>query len=269
MRQKRAKSYRKQMLVYNHTFKFREPYQVLVDDQLVLDCCSSSFDLVKGLQRTLQAEVKVMITQCCMQALYLTKNQEAIEIAKGFERRRCNHPPKDPLSPLECLSDVVNVKGANKHRYVVASQNIEIRRLLRKLPGVPLIHLSRSVMIMEPLSDASSKVSEKVEGAKLLKGLNDPSSGRVDTSPTSETSSTKPNPQKRKKGPKGPNPLSMKKKKVKTDDGNKNKDSKEENTVDDSQDKTKRRRRRNKNGLKSNEKADSEQSGKELSDDLV
>lgn len=202
------------MLVYNHTFKFREPYQVLVDDQLVLDCYKSSFDLVKGLKRTLQAEVKVMITQCCMQALYAYGNQEAIDIAKGFERRRCNHPPKDPLPPQKCLNDVVNVNGNNKHRYVVASQDLNIRRSLRKIPGVPLIHLSRSVMVMEPLSDASARISAKVEESKLFKGLNDPKVGSLDTS-TNDKSMISKVLKKGKKGPSCPNPLSMKKKTVK------------------------------------------------------
>lgn len=94
MRQKRAKSYRKQLLVYSHTFKFREPYQVLVDNQLVLECNNSNFNLPSGLKRTLQADVKVMITQCCIQALYETRNDGAINLAKQFERRRCNHSLK-------------------------------------------------------------------------------------------------------------------------------------------------------------------------------
>ncbi|QLQ82213.1 hypothetical protein HG537_0G04680 [Torulaspora globosa] len=213
MRQKRAKAYRKQMLVYNHTFKFREPYQVLIDDQIVLDCHGSNFDLVKGLKRTLQAEVKVMITQCCMQSLYETNNQGAIELAKSFERRRCNHPPKDPKPPKECIESVVNVNGQNKHRYVVATQDIDIRRSLRRTPGVPLVYTTRSVMVMEPLSDASSKISKAVEEDKLFKGLNDPRNASAKTS----EDATEKNPQeitkKRPRGPKQPNPLSVKKKK--------------------------------------------------------
>lgn len=214
MRQKRAKAYRKQMLVYNHTFKFREPYQVLIDDQIVLDCHGSNFDLVKGLKRTLQAEVKVMITQCCMQALYETNNQGAIEMAKGFERRRCNHPPKEAKPPSECVESVVNVKGQNKHRYVVATQDIDIRRALRRIPGVPLVYTSRSVMIMEPLSDASSKVSKAVEDDKLFKGLNDPRNARDKAKDDSKgTQPQQERPKKRTKGPKQPNPLSVKRKK--------------------------------------------------------
>ncbi|CAI4051180.1 rRNA-binding ribosome biosynthesis protein UTP23 SKDI_15G1590 [Saccharomyces kudriavzevii IFO 1802] len=212
MRQKRAKSYRKQLLVYSHTFKFREPYQVLVDNQLVSECSGSNFNLPSGLKRTLQADVKVMITQCCIQALYETRNEGAIDLAKQFERRRCNHSFKDPKSPAECIESVVDVNGANKHRYVVASQDIHLRRKLRTVPGVPLIHLTRSVMIMEPLSTASAKESKKTEEQKLFKGLNDPNVEK--TEKVSSESGKESAPKKRKIGPKAPNPLSVKKKKT-------------------------------------------------------
>ena len=218
MRQKRAKSYRKQLLVYHHTFKFREPYQVIVDDQIVTVSNESSFDLTKGLERTLQADVKVMITQCCMQALYELGNQDAIYMAKQFERRRCNHNPKDPKTPIECIESIVDIKGENKHRYIVASQDVHIRRKLRRIPGVPLVHISRSVMVMEPLSDASARVSKRKEISKLYEGLN--SSKKI----TSKHAETKKEPQEEDKkpkqrgprGPKGPNPLSMKKRKRET-----------------------------------------------------
>lgn len=199
--------------MYHHTFKFREPYQVIVDDQIVSISNDSNFDLAKGLERTLQAEVKVMITQCCMQALYEVGNQDAISMAKEFERRRCNHNPKDPKTPMECIESIVDIKGENKHRYVVASQDIQIRRKLRRVPGVPLVHISRAVMVMEPLSDASARVSKKKEVSKLYEGLNN-------AKPLKKQAITKPENQEEKKpkqrgpkGPKGPNPLSMKKRK--------------------------------------------------------
>ncbi|AET38536.1 rRNA-binding ribosome biosynthesis protein UTP23 Ecym_3019 [Eremothecium cymbalariae DBVPG len=217
MRQKRAKAYKKQMLVYNHTFKFRQPYQVLVDDQLVLETNKSSFDLLKGLKRTLQAEVKPMITQCCVQKLYESKNQGAIAQAKMYERRRCNHY-KEPKEPSECIRSVVDINGRNLHRYVVATQDIEIRRILRRVPGVPLIYMNRSVMVMEPLSSNSQQVSQQVENEKLVKGLNDPK--YAGTPNNTEDASVDPkspdaNQLKRKiKGPKEPNPLSIKKPRV-------------------------------------------------------
>ncbi len=41
----------------------------------------------------------------------------------------------EPLSNLECLKTVVDGKGENKHRYVVASQDAQLRRLMREIPG--------------------------------------------------------------------------------------------------------------------------------------
>lgn len=204
MRQKRAKSYRKQMLVYNHTFKFREPYQVIVDEQIVLTCDQAKYDLAKGLGRTLQAEVKPMITQCCMQALYATNNQSAISMAKEFERRRCNHPPTAPLAPHECIKSIVVIKGKNKHRYVVASDNEKLRWSLRKIPGIPLIFMNRSVMVMEPLSKGSASVSNELEESKLTGGLNATGNDDNDESKPSK-----------KRKLKEPNPLSVLKKKKK------------------------------------------------------
>lgn len=209
MRQKRAKAYKKQMNIYLHTFKFREPFQTIVDDELVLVCHKGQFDIVKGLNRTIQAETKPMITQCCMQALYLTENQPAIELAKTFERRRCNHNIKDPKTPVECIQSIVDINGENKHRYIVASQSMKLRRKLRSIPGVPLVFMNRSVMVMEPASDASKRAAALSENAKLQAGLNDKKVGFVDK----EEEKIEEPQKKKRKGPSEPNPLSVKKKK--------------------------------------------------------
>ncbi|CAK7890709.1 rRNA-processing protein Utp23p [[Candida] anglica] len=222
MRQKRAKSYKKQINVYVHTFKFREPFQTIVDSELILTCQKASFDIVKGLNRTVQSETKPMITQCCMQALYSSGNQEAISIAKGFERRRCNHQPSSPEEPAACIESIVAIDGENKHRYIVASQEHELRKTLRKIPGVPLIFMNRSVMVMEPLSYASAKFSENFESKKLTQGLNNtkkvkPNNQSIDKPLIQVTTEGA----KKRKGPKAPNPLSMKKKKVEPSTNNK------------------------------------------------
>lgn len=222
MRQKRAKSYKKQMNVYIHSFKFREPFQTIVDDELVLTCHKNSFDLTKGLARTIQGEVKPMITQCCMQALYQTNNQPAIDSAKLLERRRCNHPPSDPLPPAECIESITSIDGENKHRYVIATQHHSLRKALRKVPGIPIVHMNRSVMVMEPISKASLRYSNLLEAKKLTGGLNDFESAGIkkqdgddSDDDKDDNDDEKPQPKKRK-GPKGPNPLSVKKKKKDT-----------------------------------------------------
>ncbi|KAG7662810.1 uncharacterized protein J8A68_003664 [[Candida] subhashii] len=217
MRQKRAKAYKKQMNVYLHAFKFREPFQLIVDNEMVINCDQASYDIIKGFNRTIQAESKPMITQCCIQALYDTKNQRAIDTAKTFERRRCNH--REAIDPHDCIESIVNIKGENKHRYVVATQNLPLRKKLRKIPGIPLIFMNRSVMVMEPMSDATAEYSRKYEEKKLTGGLNDAKRAGVINKEEEKPKEDKQTdggepPKKKRKGPKGPNPLSVKKKKT-------------------------------------------------------
>lgn len=158
------------------TFGFREPYQVLVDAEMVRDSCRFKMDLAPALQRTVHGQVKPMITQCEIRKLYAQNKEsgvgEAIDLAKTLERRRCGHHPDqypEPLSTEECMKSVVDPKGTNqnKHRYVVASQSQEVRRMLRGIKGVPLIYIKRSVMILEPMADESVQVRAREERGKF------------------------------------------------------------------------------------------------------
>jgi hypothetical protein len=58
MRGKRSKQYRKLMNQYGLAFNFREPYQVLVDADIVRDTSRMKMDLEGGLKRTLHGLVK-------------------------------------------------------------------------------------------------------------------------------------------------------------------------------------------------------------------
>lgn len=64
----------------------------------------------------------------------------------------------------ENLSSDHLVGDTNKHRYVVATQSQPLRAKLRAIPATPLVHVNRSVMVLEPPSDATLR-------AKALVGL--------------------------------------------------------------------------------------------------
>merc|ERR1711964_877399 len=213
MRGKRSKQYRKLMQQYGLSYGFRVPYQVLLDAQMIRDADKFKMDLVGGLERTLHGEVKPMITQCSMRHLYAAASEPGvsylIDKAKTYERRRCGHRPEDypePLSTQECLASVVDPKGnkTNKNRYVVASQELEVRKHMRGILGVPLVYINRSVMIMEPMAEASTDNREKEERVKFRAGLKR-GSGSLK--------------KKKAKGPKGPNPLAVKRSKKSTEEG--------------------------------------------------
>lgn len=178
-----------------------------------------------------------------MRHLYNTnpRNDLVISHAKNFERRRCNHHTlKEPLTETECILSVVDPKRSrkNKHRYVVASQISQLRHAMRSIPGVPMIYLKRSVMIMEPMAGATEEVKARDEEAKFQAGLiGQRSAGNIakrksgdgvqqdaegedsaeEDASESDVEGTgqeavQPRPSKRKKrGPSQPNPLSMRK----------------------------------------------------------
>ncbi|KAK6213972.1 rrna-processing protein utp23 [Colletotrichum tabaci] len=242
MRGKRSKQYRKLMNQYSLSWGFREPYQCLVDAEMVVDCHNFRYDLLAGLERTLHGKVKPMITQCEIRKLYLRKNEpdmnKIIDFAKTLERRRCGHLPEDypePLSTMDCMKAVVDPKGnlVNKHRYCVASQSVDVRRMLREIPGVPQIYIKRSVMILEPMATESVAIRTKEEKSKFRDGLvrperkrkrgedeDDDESGKEGKSVASGGQDKKSH---KKKGPKGPNPLAVKKSKKATEGGAKQK----------------------------------------------
>lgn len=125
-----------------------------------------------------------------------------------------------------------------------------LRAGARSIPGVPVIYVKRSVMVLEPMSNPSEAIRENVESSKFRAGL--------DAEPS--LNEQKPETEELKKIPglkkaKGPNPLSMKKAKKRTDapastqkkqaseEGQDNGDGEEPGVA-----KTKRRRRHNKSG---------------------
>lgn len=152
-----------------------------------------------------------------------------IDKAKLFERRRCGHLPADypePLSAEACISSVVDAKGSgrNKHCYVVASQEVEVRRRMRAVVGVPLVYINRSVMIMEPMAEASGSQRDREEKGKFRDGLRGGrASGSVGMKRKREDGEEVGGGGEKKKKvygqPKGPNPLSVKKAKVEKEGG--------------------------------------------------
>ena len=227
-------------------FGFREPYQCLIDAQLIRDASKYKMNLGNRLQDTLDTKnLKPMITQCCIRHLYnhqittdaeRREKDEWIEVAKAAERRRCGHHElEEPLSALECLESVVDPKGGgrNKNRYVVASQDAEVRRKMRGIAGVPLVYINRSVMILEPMAQATADLKESEERAQVRAGLKgrrgqaavgmkrkrEDDDTDAALQPTAAAGGeAEPVPKLRKaRGPKGPNPLSMKKPKKEND----------------------------------------------------
>ena len=181
------------------------------------------------------------MTQCCIEALYQLgrSHQPSVDLAKTFERRRCNH--REAIAPDECVKDVIGqpfsgatpasyawssrdermvrpadclrIGPTNKHRYVLAAQSSVLRQILQSVPGLPSIHFNaRGVLVLSPPSRATLQHKEEVEqerrmeGGKVLEGVEEGGNVVGGTADASALTG--------KRGRvKGPNPMSVRKKK--------------------------------------------------------
>ena len=107
-----------------------------------------------------------MITQCSIAHLYKAgaEGQQAVNFARSLERRKCNHwQTKD--TDAECIAGVIGTE-TNRLNYIVATQSTKLRADMRKVPGVPLLFEKRSIILMEPPSEAS--MGKRKEASLIL-----------------------------------------------------------------------------------------------------
>ncbi|KAJ1719337.1 hypothetical protein LPJ53_005889 [Coemansia erecta] len=212
MRTKQTKRSKKAMLLYRNNFGFREPYQVIIAPDFILAGAAVKIDIKAAIEKALQGPVNYFITYCGICDLRKDEKHkdEAIALSKTFEKRHCSH--KDPVSGTQCIEELLN--GENKNNYCIAVQSEELRSKLREIPGVPILHIRRTIVILETTSQATKDKREVVVKEKLAvsaaekKLLQDVKKAEI-----SEKQALKKNVPRKKKGPKGPNPLSVKKKK--------------------------------------------------------
>jgi len=152
--------------------------------------------------------------------------------SKRFEKRRCKH--QTAVDEAICIGQIIG--NSNPHNYVVASQSKKLRTQFAQVPGVPLLYINRSNLILEPPSDASLNKSKSIETAKThasskelqtLKAVKVTGAGKVSVdaglvkklekrqeSKKEKRDLIKAKILKKRMGPKEPNPLSIKKKKA-------------------------------------------------------
>ena len=100
-----------------------------------------------------------------------------------------------------------------------------MRVQLRSVPGTPIVHLNRSVVVLEPPSDVTLHTKRQVSPHPKTPLVNSKSryvqaeeKALLPSAPESRQVTTEEVPKRKRKGPKGPNPLSVKKKRASTND---------------------------------------------------
>ncbi|EMF10024.1 Fcf1-domain-containing protein [Sphaerulina musiva SO2202] len=138
-------------MFFHHNTALTPPYSVLVDTNFLSHCVHHKLPLLPTLMDTLYASCTPMITSCVMAELEKLgpKYRIALQIARDerWERLPCDHKGT-------YADDCIVTRVMQQRVYLVATNDRDLRRRLRKIPGVPIISCKRGGFSIERLPDA-------------------------------------------------------------------------------------------------------------------
>lgn len=207
MRVKRLKHCKKHVSFYKNNFGFHQPYQILVDLTFCQTALNYKINIKEQVPKYIDGESQLFTTRCIMHEgkLLGAAVGGAVHIGKQFKFRKCGHEA-EPLSAQDCILSMIG--ESNAFHFFVASQDTELRGKLRKLPGVPLLHINYNALVLEKPSKSSELSSRSEETRRAAPAAHEHRElQKMKTEISEEEPELKP---KRKK--KNPNPLSVKKK---------------------------------------------------------
>ncbi|ANB11169.1 Fcf1p [Sugiyamaella lignohabitans] len=138
-------------LFFQYNEAIKPPYQVLVDTNFINFSIQKKLDLVRGMMDTLYARCIPIVTDCVMAELEKLgpKYRIALRMARDprVQRLTCSH--KGTYAD-DCL-----VHRIMQHKcYIVATNDADLKRRIRKVPGVPLMSVGAHSYVIERLPDA-------------------------------------------------------------------------------------------------------------------
>lgn len=141
-------------LFFQYNTALRPPYNVLVDTNFLSHTVHHKLDMLDAMMNCLYAECRPIITSCVMAELEKLgpKYRIALRIARDerWERLRCDHKG---VYADDCIVDRVM-----RHKvYIVATNDRDLKRRIRKVPGVPIMSVARGKYVIERLPDAPEK----------------------------------------------------------------------------------------------------------------
>lgn len=216
MRHLRAKHIRKSLKFFQFLCGIKAPYKVLLDGNFIAMCIQMKIDIFDRVPKFLQTkECKFFVPQAVLHELKLLGNEmsEAIKLCRHFvildhDGRDRDHD-HDRVDVSQAMLDLIG--DSNAGRFIVATQEQGLRSALRKIPGVPIMYLNRSVLVFEEISQVTLDL--KNSSSTLSKREAQQVTTAVEQMPSSTTVVASGVPLlRRKRKAKGPNPLSRKKK---------------------------------------------------------
>ena len=145
---------------------------------------------------------------------------------EGSKHNHQHHQENQKLGSAEGILKLIGSR--NRHKYIVATQDEQLKEKLRRIPGVPIIYANKTSLMLETPSSASQLKWEKQEKSKGTRRIKDDveiaakemNLDKEEIMKLKKESYAKLPIMREKRKARGPNPLSVKKKKSKTKHGN-------------------------------------------------
>eukprot|EP00794_Sanderia_malayensis_P020436 gene20436-22451_t len=127
-------------LFFQYNTQLGPPYHVLIDTNFINFSIKNKLDVIQSLMDCLYAKCTPYISDCVMGELEKLgpKFRLALKIAKDprFERLPCMHKG---IYADDCI-----VNRVTQHKcYIVATCDRDLKRRIRKIPGVPIMYISK------------------------------------------------------------------------------------------------------------------------------
>ena len=218
MRYLRAKGIRKALRQFHFLCGLKAPYKVLLDGNFIAMSIQMKVDVHERVPKYLQVkpyECEFYVPRAALEELQLLGEtmKEAYALATSFKVAETHdQSEKDEGKPVDVSKAIQTIIGAkNDHKFVVCTQEVELRKALRLVPGVPLMYLNRSVLVFEEISHATLAVVRQEEKANRVK-LDVNEKRKLEQMQIGESGEEQAEKKRlQKKRAKGPNPLSVKK----------------------------------------------------------
>ncbi|EDV23710.1 uncharacterized protein TRIADDRAFT_26135, partial [Trichoplax adhaerens] len=138
-------------LYFRYNTQLGPPYHIIVDTNFINFSIKNKLDIMQSMMGCLYAKCTPCITDCVMGELEKLgpKYRVALRIAKDprFERLPCMHKGT-------YADDCIVERVSSQKCYIVATCDRDLKRRIRKIPGVPIMYISQHKYTIEQMPDA-------------------------------------------------------------------------------------------------------------------
>ncbi|CAI5522796.1 unnamed protein product [Closterium sp. Naga37s-1] len=162
MRVKRQREVRRHVRFYRTSCGFREPFKAVCDGTFLHHVTRLRLSpLATSLPKLLGFPTRVYITRCILAELQRLGDafKDTRFAARQLEVARCSHEGDEAVTASECIQHLV--AAGNHQHFFVASQDIEFKKLLKKVPAVPIISADGTSISLEPPSPLDLSLLDK------------------------------------------------------------------------------------------------------------